>query len=173
MNITFFIFLAFCLIGLIIRTVYEILKKTDRIDPKSKVVFVFVFVGMVLMLTSWMFICPTDPSRILLPGFVKGVGLGVLIVGLGIALAALFQLRGLENIDHLVTTGLFSKLRHPMYLGFILWILGWVIFTGAVVSFVFALAAIGCILFWRRLEEEKLVSDFGDEYLKYRKSTWF
>ncbi len=37
----------------------------------------------------------------------------------------MIQLKGLENINHLVTTGLFSKIRHPMYDGFILWILGW------------------------------------------------
>ena len=55
-------------------------------------------------------------------------------LGLGLALGGLFQLKGLENIDRLVTSGLFAKIRHPMYTGFILWILGWVIRYGALAS---------------------------------------
>jgi protein-S-isoprenylcysteine O-methyltransferase Ste14 len=101
------------------------------------------------------------------------MGLGVLLLGLAIAVTALIQLRGVENIDHLVTTGMFSKLRHPMYLGFILWIAGWIIFTGAGASLLVGAVAVGCILFWRHLEEEKLLSDYGEEYERYRKGTWF
>jgi protein-S-isoprenylcysteine O-methyltransferase Ste14 len=173
MHILFFIFLVFCLLGLAIRTGYELLKKAGRADPQNKIVFGVVFTGMILLLTSWMVICPTDPWRITLHGFIRGMGLGVLILGLAIAVTALIQLRGVENIDHLVTTGMFSKLRHPMYLGFILWIAGWIIFTGAGASLLVGMVAVVCILFWRRLEEEKLLADYGEEYRMYRKETWF
>jgi protein-S-isoprenylcysteine O-methyltransferase Ste14 len=173
MHILFFIFLVLCLLGLAIRTGYELLKKAGRLDPKNKVVFGVVFAGMILLLTSWIFMCPADPWRITLPGFIRGMGLGVLILGIAIAVTALIQLRGVENIDHLVTTGMFSKLRHPMYLGFILWIAGWIIFTGAGASLLVGMVAVVCILFWRRLEEEKLLADYGEEYRMYRKETWF
>jgi protein-S-isoprenylcysteine O-methyltransferase Ste14 len=35
------------------------------------------------------------------------------------------------------------------------------------------LVCIGTILFWRWLEEEKLVEEYGEEYRKYKKGTWF
>jgi len=173
MRTTYLVFLGLCLVGLATRTGYELLKKAGRVNPRNKVVFAVVFVSMCLMLTSWPAMCPFDPLRINLPAVVRWIGLGGLIAGLGMALGGWIQLRALENIDHLVTSGLFAKIRHPMYAGFILWILGWVVFHGAAVSLVAGLVGIGNILYWRRLEEEKLASDFGEDYRRYRAGTWF
>ncbi len=86
---------------------------------------------------------------------------------------ALAQLRGVENVDHLVTTGLFSRLRHPMYTGFILWILGWATFHGAAPSLLPGLLGIANVLYWRHLEELKLESTYGDAHRTYLRSTWF
>ena len=173
MDTSFLVFLGLCVMGLVIRTIYELLKKAGRLNPKNKAVFTVVFVAMCMMLTSWFILCPSDPFHILLPDIARWIGLGMLIVGLGLAVGAFLQLRGLENINHLVTNGLFSKIRHPMYTGFILWIMGWVIYYGAVVSLVVGLVCIANILYWQRLEEEKLVSDFGEDYRRYRLGTWF
>jgi protein-S-isoprenylcysteine O-methyltransferase Ste14 len=165
--------LSLCVAGVVIRTGYELLKKAGRVDTRNKVVFSVVFVGMVLMLTSWFIMGPSDPWRVGLPAVVRWLGLGASVAGLSIALGGWIQLRGLENIDHLVTSGLFSKIRHPMYTGFILWIAGWIIFYGAAVSVVVGLVCVGNILYWRRFEEEKLASDYGEDYRRYRAQTWF
>jgi protein-S-isoprenylcysteine O-methyltransferase Ste14 len=53
---------------------------------------------------------------------------------MALAVGALIQLRGVENIKHMVTAGLFRKIRHPMYTGFILWIFGWSVYHGALLS---------------------------------------
>jgi len=173
MSTIYLVFLGLCLVGLAIRTGYELLKRAGRVNPKDKLVFSAVFAGMILMLTSWFVMCPSDPWRVGLPAVVRWVGLSGLVAGLGMALAGMLQLRGLENIDHLVTNGLFSKIRHPKYAGFILRIAGWVIFYGAGLSLVVGLVCIGNILYWRRLEEEKLASDHGEDYRRYRATTWF
>ena len=173
MSTTYAVFLAFCLGGLVTRTSYELLKKAGKVNPRSKLVFSIVFVGMILMLTSWLGLCPADPWRTRLPEVLRVVGFGTSVVGLSIALGGWAQLRGLENIDHLVSSGLFSKIRHPMYTGFMFWILGWIVYYGAAVSLTVGLAAIANILYWRRLEEEKLALDFGEDYRRYRATTWF
>jgi protein-S-isoprenylcysteine O-methyltransferase Ste14 len=129
--------------------------------------------GMVLMLTSWIWMCPLDPWRIYSHVAIRGIGLALLGAGVALAVAGLVQLRGLENIDHLITSGLFSKLRHPMYTGFISWILGWVIYYGAVMSLLVAIICVGAILYWRRLEEGSLLTLYGDAYRNYRNVTWF
>lgn len=173
MHTTYLFFISICLIGLVVRTSYELLKKKGKLNQKSNTVFAIVFVAMCLLLSSWIFMCPLDPWHINLPSVVKLSGLGILIIGSGTALGGVIQLRGLENIDHLVTSGLFSRIRHPMYTGFILWIIGWVICYGAAASLIVALVCIGNILYWRQIEEENLLSAYGETYLKYRMKTWF
>jgi protein-S-isoprenylcysteine O-methyltransferase Ste14 len=173
MNNTYYIFLGVYLVTLVVRTVYELLKKAGRVDPENKILFAIIFSDMCVMWVSWFAICPIDPSRIIVPEIVRWIGMAMLGIGLVIAVGALIQLKGLEDIKHLVTTGLYSKFRHPMYYGFILWILGEVIYSGAIISFIAGLTGIGCILFWRHLEEEKLEVYFGDDYIRYREKTWF
>jgi protein-S-isoprenylcysteine O-methyltransferase Ste14 len=173
MSAAFPILAVLCLAGLATRTVYEIRKQAGKVDLGSKPVFAMVFAGMFLMLLSWPLMTPVDPKPIVLPDLVRGLGLALLIMGLGLAVGGLIQLRGLENIDHLVDTGLFARLRHPMYTGFILWIMGWIIFTGAIVSMLIGIAGISCILFWRRIEEQNLNKQFGAAYQRYKKQTWF
>lgn len=173
MNPKFSTALSLFLACLAIRTSYEILKKAGKINPKSTILFLLILLAMCLLWISWFTMCPQDPLPLKLPDFVNWIGLGILLIGLGPAIGALIQLRGVENIDHLVTTGLFRRLRHPMYLGFILWIIGWAIYHGAVASLIAGLAGIGNIVYWRHLEEVHLAKAYGEEYFRYREQTWF
>ena len=172
MKTDYLVFLSLYLSSLIVRTGYELLKKAGRVNPKSTIVFAVIFAVMCLMWVSWFSLCPLDTFRFALPGIVRWMALGAVSVGLILAIGGVAQLRGLENISHLVTTGLYSKLRHPIYTGFILWILGWAIYHGAVVSFFIGCAGIVNILYWRRLEEKDLESWYGDDYRRYRQGTW-
>jgi protein-S-isoprenylcysteine O-methyltransferase Ste14 len=169
----YFIALAIYLIGLAIRTYYETLKRTGKVHSKSRALFMFVFLAMCLLWISWFCMCPQDPLQLTLPDVVRWIGSGIFIAGLGLAVGALIQLKGVENIDHLVTNGLFARLRHPMYLGFVLWIFGWAVYHGAAASLIAGLVGIGNIIYWRHLEEEHLERTYGDEYLTYHKRTWF
>ena len=173
MNTAYPVFLGLYVGSLIIRTGYELLKRAGRVNPKSTSVFAVIFAVMCLMLVSWFSLCPLDPFRLALPVLLRGVGLSMVILGLGLSIGGIVQLRGLENINHLVTTGLFSKLRHPIYSGFILWILGWAVYHGAIFSLVIGFVGIGNILYWRRLEEESLELWYGEHYRTYRRETWF
>jgi len=168
-------FIALCLYftGLIIRTGYEMLKKAGKVNPKSTILFIFIFLAMCLFWISWFAMCPQDPLQLTWPRLVRWIGLGIFLAGLGLAIGGLIQLKGVENIDHLVITGLFARLRHPMYMGFICWIFGWAIYNGAAASLIAGFVGIGNIIYWRQLEEDHLAKTYGDEYLDYRKQTWF
>jgi protein-S-isoprenylcysteine O-methyltransferase Ste14 len=126
-----------------------------------------------MMWAGWFEMCKLDPLKMTLPTPVRFAGLLFVVVGFILAVASLIQLKGLENIDGLVSSGLFSKIRHPMYTGFILWIPGWAAYQGAVLSLAVGLAGIGSILYWQRLDDAYLDSRFGEEYQRYRKGTWF
>ena len=173
MRQSFLLFVALFFLGLTIRAVYERLKKARKVDEGDRPVFLVVLAGMIVLWASWFAMCPQDPVCLSLSPAVRGAGLALVVLGWVLALGALAQLRGVENIDHLVTTGLFSRLRHPMYTGFILWIVGWAAFHGAAVSLLPGLLGIVNVLHWRRLEEQKLESAYGEAYRVYRRSTWF
>jgi protein-S-isoprenylcysteine O-methyltransferase Ste14 len=153
--------------------VYELLKEARRINPESKPIFAFIFTSMCLLWVSWFSLCPMDPFRVDFPDSVRWIGLAIFIIGTLLAVGALIQLRGVENIDHLVTTGVFRKLRHPMYIGFISWILGWSIYHSGIISLALGLIGIASVLWWRHLEEARLEVQFGSSYQHYRLTTWF
>ena len=173
MKTAYLLWVVLYFLGLIIRAVYEQLKRDGRINPKSMITFMIVFFAMCLMWASWFNMCPLDPFQIELPHFARWTGFGIFLGGLCLSIGALIQLRGLENINHLVTKGLFSKIRHPMYVGFILWIVGWATYYGAVISLFLGFVVIGNIIYWKRLEERELESNYGEVYVEYRKRTWF
>jgi protein-S-isoprenylcysteine O-methyltransferase Ste14 len=66
--------------------------------------------------------------------------------------------------------GVFSRVRHPVYLGCILFYIGLVVFTLSLFS---ALVCVAIMIFYHyisRYEEELLSGKFGKEYEQYKKS---
>jgi protein-S-isoprenylcysteine O-methyltransferase Ste14 len=78
-----------------------------------------------------------------------------------------------EKIDKIVTDGLFSKIRHPMYLGLIIMYIGVPASWGVVWMFIPAVLFIGLVVVVAVKEEEYLLSKFGFQYKEYmRKVPW-
>jgi protein-S-isoprenylcysteine O-methyltransferase Ste14 len=72
----------------------------------------------------------------------------------------------------LVTDGIYRHLRHPMYLGEILMLLGAPILGQSILTLLLSPVFIIQILVWRQFEEQELVKEFP-EYAGYRKRTLF
>ena len=74
-----------------------------------------------------------------------------------------------EKSTALVTSGVYSISRHPMYLGFTLILLGLAIFMGALTSFVVVpLFAVLMELVFIRTEEPMMAARFGQSWLDYK-----
>jgi len=173
MESTYLILILTFVVCLFVRTAYELLKEAGKVNPESKIIFAFIFTTMCTLWACWFALCPLDPFQVTIPDVLRWSGLSLFIVGMVLAFGALLQLKGLENIDHLVTTGLFTRIRHPMYTGFGLWILGWSTYHGAFASLAIGLVGIANIIYWRRLEDARLLAQYGDTYQQYRLTTWF
>lgn len=74
---------------------------------------------------------------------------------------------------HLVTRGLYSRIRHPIYVFAELLSLGIFLFLGRPWFFALFLVSVPLQLRRARREDAMLESAFGDEYREYRKRTWF
>lgn len=171
-NKLFFIMVAICSFTHICRTVYEVMKHRGLLKP-GKLSFAIMFTNMLLLWVSWFLLCRNDISRISIPEIIKYTGL--ILTGLGIVafLIALITIKTLESYDgDLITGGIYSIFRHPMYAGFILWLIGFPLYFGALYSLILSVLFISNILLWRSLEEKELAKRFPS-YGEYRKSTIF
>jgi len=74
-----------------------------------------------------------------------------------------------EDQHKLVTYGAFGLVRHPIYLGvFLIWLSLAIAFKSLVVLLLTALYVIPAYFLYMRSEENMMVSEFGDEYRRYR-----
>jgi protein-S-isoprenylcysteine O-methyltransferase Ste14 len=104
------------------------------------------------------------------------IGIGLIIPSLVLELIAFYQLGNSFAVSpqakELVTKGLYTKLRHPMYLFQILLILGIAIVTRDLIAYVVCVFAIVFVIWRVRKENRVLEEKFGDVYRAYRKQAW-
>lgn len=135
--------------------------------------FAIIFTNMMLLWISWFGLCSLDSYTIEHSFIIKYGGGLISIIGVGLFVIALLTIKSLESYDgELITKGIYSKIRHPMYLGFICWLIGAPIFFGGVFSLFLSFLFIANVLFWRHLEEIELDERFKT-YKEYRKTTFF
>jgi protein-S-isoprenylcysteine O-methyltransferase Ste14 len=102
-------------------------------------------------------------------------GLILTAAGIGFAIVARFFLgrnwdgRVVIKKDHtLITSGPYEYVRHPIYSGILLAILGSVIANGRAVYFAFFAWVVIGLWIKSRLEERLMVEQFGAQYVAYR-----
>jgi protein-S-isoprenylcysteine O-methyltransferase Ste14 len=95
----------------------------------------------------------------------------ILLIIARIQLGASFSVNAQANV--LVTKGLYSKLRHPIYYISIVFLAGLAIFLSR--PEMIGLCVVVIFLQLRRIrnEEKVLKEKFGQQYIEYRKKTWF
>ena len=105
----------------------------------------------------------------------KWIGAAVFIVGAALNLpsAATFHRRKINIIpfrdpEAVVDTGLFARTRNPMYLGFVLNLLGVAVFLGSPLSFLMVIVFFLAADRWYIPDEERrLKALFGADYAAY------
>ena len=130
-------------------------------------------VGFVALFALGRFMIPLPCSvqpRFDLGVFQQILGLFTFVLGLGF-MSAMLTIdpwpKSCENIK-LTTWGLYGIVRNPMYLGELLWSLGWAVMWGSTVGLILMpLWWMGLLLFIM-LEEEDLEACIGRDYLRYK-----
>ena len=136
--------------------------------------------GQLVMLCLFLIIWMVDSFILKKSTFLSDyVPLSIRIIILSVALitAANLIMSGHRVVSHdqdpknMVSTGAFRYIRHPLYLGSMLFYLGLVVFTASLFSLIM-LAVIFVFYNYIASYEEKLLEvSFGDEYRNYKKRT--
>jgi methanethiol S-methyltransferase len=135
-------------------------------------VTLFLLIGFQWQLSSPDIFPPTVFSR--------SVGGLIAIVGLTLMMACIrkyfFSLSGLKNLyqetpsPELMIAGIHRYMRHPLYTGTFLFIWGlWIVFPSAGLL-IADVVITGYTLYAIRLEEAKLVAEFGKQYRDYQRA---
>jgi len=135
--------------------------------PLSYLQFVTAVLGFGIALVA--FRGPLDAIRI--------VGLALAASALVLFLVAKVQLGDsfsiLPEAHTLVTRGIYSKIRHPIYFFSAFLIFGLALFAERPV-FLLVFAVIIPVQILRMRREDKVLEEkFGDEYRRYRQNAWF
>ena len=123
---------------------------------------------------------PTPPTNIF-------ISAPLIVIGATLALwtvCAFFQAKGtpvpLNPPQKLVTSGLYSRVRNPMVLGWTIILFGLgILFSSISLTLIFTpLFILLNVLYLKTIEEREMEKKFGEEYLKYKQrvpmfSPWF
>jgi protein-S-isoprenylcysteine O-methyltransferase Ste14 len=134
----------------------------------------FLIVQFVLFLAVLFFVVFLMPGHWAVNRF---IGLAVMIIGAIFLFTARFQLGNSFAVTaqarELVTRGLYSKIRNPIYVFSSLIVLGLFIIIGRPYPFLFLVFLVAVQTFRAHKEAQVLEAKFGDQYREYRKQTWF
>ena len=110
-------------------------------------------------------------------GLARWIGLLLTLIGLaGVILSRYTLGRSFSIVPKataLVTTGIYSRIRNPIYISGMIFIAGAVLMIGRPEGFVVLLIIIPLQIIRARREAAVLEAKFGDAYREYRKRTWF
>lgn len=79
----------------------------------------------------------------------------------------------LPKAKRLVTHGIYSRIRNPIYVGLTFVLVGWSLIMNSLLMWIITLVITISSVIRAHLEAKILYGKFGKEYLEYKKKTWF
>jgi protein-S-isoprenylcysteine O-methyltransferase Ste14 len=147
----------------------EDLTGEHRFGDMIQLIFLVIF--MVLWILDSFILKFSTFSTGSIPGFIRWpVGIILLVFAFYLAQSGMKAVFGkTQEIPHVITRGVFSIVRHPIYLGAILAYGVLTSLTMSVASAALLMLIIAFYWYISRYEENLLIERFGDEYRDYRK----
>ena len=160
----FLIAFAVCLVCYLFHAMTHYLEHKGFQVEESKVLHPLLSIAIFAGYFAWALMIAWDPVQL---------SLIIGILGSAMLIISTIAKKGFGEIDHLVTTGIYSRIRHPMYLGLILAHIGFPLAARSLLTLATAVIWIPLILIWKRWEEQALEAKFGLQYSEYKKRSLF
>ena len=167
----FFVWFAVCFMCYFARSLIHLLQWKKRIKLSKKHYAVISILAFVYWFSWFSMVC-FDPFKLNLPPLAAYGGLALFLAGVFLVIWSHKEIRGFDDKGYPRMTGVYSKVRHPMYVGFSLWVIGLPLFMQSLASIASSVIWIGHMAFWAMLEEKELEKKYP-QYREYKKKTWF
>ena len=140
--------------------------------------------GQLILLIVFLIVCIADAFFIRMPEYLKfkislliriPLGIVVLFAGLYLAGKSIKMVFGIKRgKPEIINDKIYNKVRHPMYLGALLFYLGVTILMFSLLPFIIFVAIFIFYNIIAKHEEKLLLNQFGDDYVQYMKkvSRW-
>jgi protein-S-isoprenylcysteine O-methyltransferase Ste14 len=142
-------------------------RKIGRHPALGWIIVIILFLGRFILPLPFV-----DQPRFYLNGFNAAIGIPTFIIGVFFALGPCFLIRPLniaEKDMEFIVTGFYKHTRNPIYLGELLWCLGWSMIHGSIIGVALVPVWWSGFLFLTIIEEESLEHALGTKYLDYKK----
>ena len=122
-----------CLVAYALRLAYHVVRFTRGREIVS---FRFSVIVITLGYLGWGYWSAADPVKMAVPRAVA-LGAGIPLTAAGLALFVLSEIRhrGAGRYEGLITNGIYSRVRHPMYVGLVLLHYGYPLIYRSFVAF--------------------------------------
>ena len=169
----YIIFYIFIIIVYLSKRIREILFKTNsKYDVLKRKISGIISVFMFLIPPFAIAIVPQP--RFLYNFVIILIGGILFIVGFALNIAArrhIGYIPGLKKKERLITTGIYSIIRHPIYLANSLFVMGWSLIFLGTISIFFSVCYMFMYIPLNFMEERILIKEYGKRYLEYKKRT--
>ncbi|MHC4132843.1 MAG: methyltransferase family protein [Planctomycetota bacterium] len=116
---------------------------------------------------------PVPQNRFNISDFISlPIGILLFVLGFILGISALFKFGTIPSIrekSNLITTGAYRVVRHPIYSGTLISVLGWTILLKSIISIVYFPFLFLLYFLVTFVEERILIEQYGDKYLDYKK----
>ena len=136
---------------------------------KLNYVTLAIFVVFVVFVGVWVAHQPLTPMRLV--GIAIALPCALLLMVARMQLGSAFSVEA--KASKLVRTGLYSRIRNPIYVFGGLTIIGLLLLAGQPILLLLLLVLIPLQVVRIRREEKVLAEKFGAEYEEYKRGTWF
>ncbi|MCA1762364.1 MAG: isoprenylcysteine carboxylmethyltransferase family protein [Cryomorphaceae bacterium] len=136
-----------------------------------------LFAAINFFLLAWLHLLVQTPELFSPSIAISIVGVGLIAAGALATVVALksyktrfwYRNQDSQSEEKLIRTGLNAYVRHPLYFGALLIVLGVFLVSPQLKNIVLALITFAYIYIGASLEERKLIGRFGDAYSQYRR----
>jgi protein-S-isoprenylcysteine O-methyltransferase Ste14 len=175
------IYIIFFISAIVVRLYYVSGKKRDRskITGWERFFYILVSIGMFLLPLIYISTPYLDFANYSAPDCFTCLGAGLFTVALWLLWRSHYLLRDnwseelrTKKDQKLVTTGIYSRIRHPMYLAHLVWAVAHLLLLhNWIAGPSMLLALIPFYLIRVRKEEAMMLKHFGKEYEEYTEKT--
>ena len=138
----------------------------------SEFAVIFLYIGNVYG-WRWDFSLTSVPNVAAWAGLVVALAGVVLTLWSKVRLGAYFSTTlGVKKDHQLITSGPYARIRHPIYTGLLLVIVGGALVYNSGAALILLAVPFSAFFYWQSVVEEKLLVDhFGEAYSRYREAT--